>query len=588
MKLWVKLALSFAVIIVVISATIAVFSIQHEIRNFEEELKKQGALLVNTLADESKDSFIIDKFVRVMDYIYTVSKQEYVVYALVADMQGKIRAHSEMDKIGRIIPNPLFHGALKSEAFIKAVQSDEGEHIYDIAVPVIIRGDMVGTAQIGYSMRSIQISTARAKRQIIVITIICIVFGILFAFILSRRLVKPIIKLKEGAHAIAKGNFDITIDVKSKDEIGELSKAFNKMAIDLKTFRADLKRSKDYTDSILKSMAEILIVVDHKNKIKGFNEAALNLLGYTEDELIEQPLEKVLPERGKAKLEELIDKNEAINYETYYETKTGKKVHVLLSAAGTPDIDGVLTDVILTAADITKQKRLQDSLVKSQEQLRTLSSNILATQEQERKKISMEIHDDLGQILTAILLDIAQARKSLSTNESKTQGFLDRIQVETKKVLQRARSISVVLRPGVLDHLGLKAAVESFLDDIRERTGMEIVEEIEVGDQNISEPLTIAVYRILQEAVTNIIKYSKANKVIVILQSDNKTLVLCITDDGVGFDPKSPIVNKGIGLLGIKERTEWLEGTFRVESAPGQGTKIFVEIPLTERLGVTH
>ncbi|MCJ7616475.1 MAG: HAMP domain-containing protein [Desulfobacterales bacterium] len=582
MKLWLKLALSFAVIIVVMSATIALFSIQREIRNFEEELKKQGALLVNTLADESKDSFIIDKFVRVMDYIYTVSKQEYVVYALVADIQGNIRAHSEMDKIGQIISKPLFHGALKSEAFIKAVQSNEGEHIYDIAVPVIIRGDMVGIAQIGYSMRSIQISTARAKRQIIVITIICIVFGILFAFILSRRLVKPIIKLKEGAHAIAKGNFDITIDVKSEDEIGELSKAFNQMAIDLKTFQDKLIIARDYTDSILKSMAEILLVVDHKNKIKGFNKAALNLLGYTEDELIEQPLEKVLPEGGKAKLEELIDKNEAINYETYYETKNGKKVHVLLSAAETPALDGALKDLILTAADITKQKLLQDSLIESQEQLRTLSSKILETQEQERKKISMEIHDDLGQILTAALLDIAQARKSLSTNESETQGFLDRIQVETEKALQRARSISAVLRPGVLDHLGLKAAVESFLDDIRERTGMEIVEEMELGKNDFSEPVAVAVYRLLQEAITNIIKYSKANKVIVILQSDHKALVLSIIDDGVGFDPKSPLVNKGIGLLGMKERTEWLGGTFRVESALGQGTKIFVEIPLTE------
>ncbi|MBU4287292.1 MAG: PAS domain S-box protein [Proteobacteria bacterium] len=582
MKLRVKLALSFAVIIVVISATIAVFSIQREIRNFEEELKKQGALLAHTLADESKDAFIIDKFVRVMDYIYTVSKREYVVYALVADMQGKIRAHSEMDKIGRIISNPLFHGALKSEAFIKAVQSNEGEHIYDIAVPVIIGGDMVGTAQIGYSMRSIQISTARAKRQIILITIVYIFLGVLFAFILSRRLVKPIIKLKEGADAIAKGNFDITIDVKSEDEIGELSKAFNQMAMDLKTFQDKLIIARDYTDSILKSMAEILIVVDHKNKIKGFNEAALNLLGYTEDELIEQPLEKVLPEGRKAKLEELIDKNEAINYETYYETKNGKKVHVLLSAAGTPDLDGALTDVILTAADITKQKLLQDSLIKSQEQLRTLSSKILATQEQERKKISMEIHDDLGQILTAVLLDIAQARKSLSTNKSKTQGFLDRIQVETEKALQRARRISDVLRPGMLDRLGIKAAVESFLDDIRERTGIEIAEEIELGKNDISEPVAVAVYRLSQEAITNIIKHSKANKVIVILQSDHKALVLSIIDDGVGFDPKSLLVNKGIGLLGMKERTEWLGGTFRVESALGQGTKIFVEIPLTE------
>jgi signal transduction histidine kinase len=215
--------------------------------------------------------------------------------------------------------------------------------------------------------------------------------------------------------------------------------------------------------------------------------------------------------------------------------------------------------------------------------VRNLSSSILSAQEQERKRISRELHDDLGQILTAVLLDISRAEKQETILSSSSYGFLEHIRVGIKEALQRVRSLSAILRPGVLDQLGLKAAVLSFLEEIQEQTGLKIIEKMQVDYNNIPESVSIAIYRILQEATTNIVKHAEAKQVIVKLQSDFQTISISIKDDGQGFNPESLPMDKGLGLLGMKERVEWLGGVFKIESAHGYGTSICAEFPLSSR-----
>lgn len=237
----------------------------------------------------------------------------------------------------------------------------------------------------------------------------------------------------------------------------------------------------------------------------------------------------------------------------------------------------------------TSFNQMTQDLQKSHRHLRALSASLLSAQEQERKRISLELHDDLGQLLTVVLFDIAQLIKPEIVFPSGTKGILERIQAGTEEALQRVRSLSAVLRPGVLDSIGLQAAIESFLEDIQERIDIKIVKDIEMqaGNHNISEFVTIVVYRILQEAMTNIIRHAAAKQVIVKLRSDLKAVALSITDDGQGFNPESLPMDKGIGLLGMKERAECLGGLLKVESAPGQGTTIYIEIPLSpEQLAI--
>ncbi|MCJ7615830.1 MAG: PAS domain S-box protein [Desulfobacterales bacterium] len=422
-------------------------------------------------------------------------------------------------------------------------------------------------------------------------TIISVIAAIIVGTFISRSVSTPIKKLKDATVDISKGNLGVRIDIDAKDEIGVLATSFNQMTQVLQESRDDLIKAKDFVANILHSMAETLIVVDTETRIKAVNEALLNLVGYTEDELIEQPLKKILADEEfplkKTNLEVIIDKVGIEGYETHYKAKDGRKVPVLFNSSVILDQNGNVVNLVCTAMDIVKRKRLENSLQESQRRLRTLSASLQAAQEGERKSLSRELHDDLGQLLTVILFDIAQLRKPEIVFTSGTKGILERIQDGTEKALQRVRSLSAILRPGVLDQLGLKAAVISFLEEIQEQTGLKIVEQMQVDHSNIPESVSIAIYRILQEAMTNIVKHAAAKQVIVELRSNHKTVALSITDDGQGFNPKSSTMDNGLGLLGMKERVEWLGGVWWVESAPGQGTTIYVEIPLSpEQLAI--
>jgi PAS domain S-box-containing protein len=386
MKLRTKLSLTFTVMLVILIGTIAVLSIQRETATLKEELKKQGLILTNTLANECKEAFLTDKFVHIMDYIDTISKQEYVVYVMVRDKDGKVRAHSDMNKVGSTITDSALSVIYKAGPYIETTRTADGQDIYVLAVPVTIRGNVVGEAQIGYSLKSLKISTARARKQIIIITIGGIIAGVLLILILSQQLVGPITKLKNAVKAIAQGGFDTRIDIQSKDEIGELSSAFNQMTMDLKTSRDELITAKDYTDNIIKSMIDTLIVLDAEGVIETANRATLDLLGYTQKELVGWPLEKLLAEESPFKerqLERLIKEGELRNYETYYKAKDGKTIPALLSASVMKDEDNNISYIVCTGRDISELKKAEKALAGEKEQLavtlRSIGDGVITT-----------------------------------------------------------------------------------------------------------------------------------------------------------------------------------------------------------------
>ena len=422
---------------------------------------------------------------------------------------------------------------------------------------------------------------AVATNLIVASTVICLFMALVIGTFISRSVSNPIKKIESAITDVGRGNLEVKIEIDQQDELGALAKSFNQMIKELKDFREKTITAKEYTNSILKAIADTLIVVNKGHTIEAVNQATLKLLGYSEEELIGQSLGKVFPEEKILILETFLEKDRFENLETLYKAKDGKSIPVLFSASVTRDQNGNIVNLVCTARDITERKLLESSIIKSQRQLRTLSSGLLAAQEQERKRISRELHDDLGQILTAILLNVTRAIKLEIPCESGIYTLIDEIKAGTDEALRRVRGLSANLRPGVLDHLGLKSAVVSFLEEFRERTGLNIVEKIQMDYDDISETVTIAIYRILQEATTNIVKHSAAKKTIVNLQSDQDKVKLTVTDDGQGFKPESLSMDQGLGLLGMRERTEWLGGVFKITSAPGCGTTIHVEIPFS-------
>lgn len=232
-----------------------------------------------------------------------------------------------------------------------------------------------------------------------------------------------------------------------------------------------------------------------------------------------------------------------------------------------------------TIMDITERKHTMEALKRSQELLRDLTAHQDRVKEEERKRIAREIHDELGQTLLALRIDVSMldARTGAShpkLNE-KVRGALNHIDATVKTV----RTIINNLRPAVLD-LGLTAAIEWQVAEFRRRSGITCELLMEEKEFKLDDARATSLFRILQESLTNVIRHAEASHVIIELHQDKTRLVMRITDDGIGIAPERRASNNSFGLVGVEERIHALNGEFRITSASGEGTTLTVYIPL--------
>jgi signal transduction histidine kinase len=207
-------------------------------------------------------------------------------------------------------------------------------------------------------------------------------------------------------------------------------------------------------------------------------------------------------------------------------------------------------------------------------------SGVILAQENERQRIARELHDSTSQSLTSLLVGLQTLRQC--KDEEETRARVDELRGVIGGVLDEIHDISWRLRPSVLDDLGLISALESYVNEYRKRYEIPVDMVIRGLDARLQPEIETTVYRIVQEGLTNIARYAKANSVSVIVSGKNDSLKIIIEDDGVGFDPNAVRSNrKSLGLQGIRERAGLFGGTLTIETAPGQGTTLFVEIPCT-------
>lgn len=225
---------------------------------------------------------------------------------------------------------------------------------------------------------------------------------------------------------------------------------------------------------------------------------------------------------------------------------------------------------------------LQD--LEYQRELQDLSVRLSRAQEEERKTIGRELHDEIGQALTAIKMNMDLAQRSL-TNPERAEALLEEARGVADQTVNAVRDLSQLLRPTLLEDLGLYQALDSHLRDYSRRTGIrtELVQENMAAD--LPPEVAICIYRIVQEALTNIAKHAQASACRVVLRGLSRSAQVVIEDDGQGFraDPL-PFDNgmAGVGLRGMRERVHALEGTFQVETGPGKGTQLRIELPLRD------
>ncbi|HLP98552.1 MAG TPA: histidine kinase [Sideroxyarcus sp.] len=231
--------------------------------------------------------------------------------------------------------------------------------------------------------------------------------------------------------------------------------------------------------------------------------------------------------------------------------------------------------------NITKTKLDELELIRSQEQLREFSSHIQDAKEQERLRIAREVHDEIGGLLTAIKMDLAWIKERLPKTKKVLTDKTTTIENLVDKAMTAARNLAHSLRPGYLDSFGIVAAIEMEAHEFEQRTGIKVLlthneEEVEM---DIHPDISIALFRIFQETLTNIMKHAQASEVKVLIHNSPELIELTISDNGRGFSQEARSKPRSFGLRGIQERVAHFGGEVSFTSAPGKGTTVAVKVP---------
>ena len=316
-----------------------------------------------------------------------------------------------------------------------------------------------------------------------------------------------------------------------------------------------------YLSMPIKYESEIIGCININSlEIDAFDDEELNLLG-----IVANQIEGAIK---NAKQAEAIRKSE----ERYKEANDRLEIKVEERTAELSQANIKLKD------EINERKSTEIDLMNSREQLRALAARLQSVREEERREISREVHDELGQSLTGIKMDISWLEGE-EGNELR-QKKIESIQSTIDRTIDTVRRIARKLRPGILDDLGLIAAIEWQLQDFENKTNIATEFVSDIDEIDLSQECSTAIFRIFQETLTNIVRHAKAKKVVTRLIKDDKILILEIIDNGIGIN-SSDISNAGsLGLLGMSERALLFYGTLDIKGNKGIGTSVNLKIPL--------
>ena len=341
-----------------------------------------------------------------------------------------------------------------------------------------------------------------------------------------------------------------------------------------------LRESEERYRELFENAKDAIYVHDLKGTYIKINRAAEELSGYTREEIVGHKFTEFVAEEHVKYVKDSFCLKLAELGETSYEidviAKDGRRVPVEVSSRAIYE-NGVLVGVQGMARDITERKLAQDAL-------QMFSRHLIEAQEDERRRISRELHDQIGQILTAVKMNLHTVQQVCKASDVGSY-VKDNIEA-VDEALRLVRDLSIDLRPPVLDDLGLVTAVRWYVDRYSKRTGLAVEVIIDLLDQNerFSRELETACFRIAQEALTNVTRHARAGKVLVRLAREANSLVVIVKDDGVGFDLRSLRKRARrvatLGLVSMQERAHAAGGTITIDSAMSKGTEIRFTVPL--------
>lgn len=344
---------------------------------------------------------------------------------------------------------------------------------------------------------------------------------------------------------------------------------------DRKSAEQRLRESEERYRELFENAKDAIYVHDLDGRYTSVNRAAEKISGFTREEILGKTFSDFVPAEQAQMIRDQLCRKLAEEGETTYESEVinreGRRIPIEVSSHLIYE-NGVGIGVQGTVRDITERKRADAAL-------RNYSRLLIEAQETERQNIARELHDQIGQILTAIRINLQTIWKSCETAESRL--LIDEGVGMVDQALEQVRDLSFELRPSILDDLGLIAALRWFADRYSRRTGIrtKMVIDPSVRQIRLRKELETACFRIVQEALTNVARHSHARDVSILLKVVNHEIVVSIEDNGCGFDVNAPDAGSAgisLGLSGMRERALAVGGRVVIKSAPAQGTRIFL------------
>ncbi|MFH1215074.1 MAG: PAS domain S-box protein [Pseudomonadota bacterium] len=586
MKLRAKLTLLIEGLVVILVVVSGIITTLREKESLENELRKRGLALAADLAKFSTRPLLDNDLPTLRRFVNHSMEQEYVRYVFLLDPQGKVVMHSNLDEVGKIYEDSSNVAAMQSEdpGFLKSLFPKNGEHYYDIFSPIRVADARLGTVRLGYSYMAVEKEIAGARQQIVILGFVTILAGGFVAYLLATFISAPIKQITDATRKVAQGDLVARLTIERTDEIGELALSFNRMTDDLQ--RTTISR--DYVDNIIGSMNDTLVVLDKNALIVSVNNTACALLGCRPDELVGSSINKILPSEEidffTDHFNRFLSGRKVVNLELNYRTMAGLKVPMLFSAGLLHNKEGAIDGVVCIAHDVTERKQAEESLRQSESELRYLSSQLLTAQEKERRRLSVELHDELGQSLMVLKLKVRAIQRMWARDKDPLKRECDEIIGYINEVSENVRRLSRDLSPSLLEDLGLTIAMRRLVETSCVHSGIDYSLDMTELDNLFSGSERITVYRILQECLTNIAKYAQATSLAVILREEDGCFYFCVVDNGQGFDLpailKADPSKKGLGLSAMNERVRMLGGKLDIVSHKGSGTTISFRVPL--------
>jgi len=329
-----------------------------------------------------------------------------------------------------------------------------------------------------------------------------------------------------------------------------------------------LKESEATTRALLETAAQAILAVDAQGEIVLANRMTGEMFGYEPGDLLGRPQGILLPESRE------------MGTDPVGRRRDGTEFPIEVSRSNVPTTRGPLA--VSFISDITARKQAETALRNSEQQLRELAANLLTAQEDERRRVARELHDDVTQTLALLSIELGKLAGELPDTIADKRDRVRALQDQTLRASTEVRRLSHGLHPSVIEDFGLSIALEEFCEEFEKAQSVSVVFEGLGEDSRLNNAGAACLYRVAQESLRNAVQHGRATEIHVALEAGAESLQLTVHDDGIGFSGSPARGKGGLGMVSMRERMRLVNGALTISSAPGQGTRITASVPLSE------